>query len=222
MGFSILVRCHLYIESGPWSLASQGSSPGPAVSTISRWVTPFTYLGGKRPPHAKYNARLLLIFFPWKMSIWTDLTDRYVLEIISNQIYTYLGLISRLWNHILCLKSFAWTCKLIITTAAPMNLMTNYRLPSDNQLGVKEELAHCGLVTPYDDRDLGQHWFRQWLAAWRHQAITWTNVDLSSIAYSDIHMRAILQEIPQPWIPKISLKINHLKFPSNLPGANEG
>ena len=75
-----------------------------------------------------------------------------------------------------------------------------------------EDLTHCGLVTPYDNRDLGQHWFRQWLVAWRHQAITWTNVDWSSVTYSDIHLRAISQEIPQPWIPKISLKINYLKF----------
>ena len=37
----------------------------------------------------------------------------------------------------------------------------------------------CGLVTPYGDRDLVQHWLRQWLAAWRHRSITRTNVDLS-------------------------------------------
>ena len=41
------------------------------------------------------------------------------------------------------------------------------------------ELTHCGLVTPYGDINLWQHWLRQWLAAWRHQAIAWTfNVDL--------------------------------------------
>ena len=44
-------------------------------------------------------------------------------------------------------------------------------------------LTHCGLVMPYGDRDLGQHW--------RHQAITWTTVDLSSIRSSGIHLRAI-------------------------------
>ena len=38
-------------------------------------------------------------------------------------------------------------------------------------------LTHCGLVTPYGDIDLGQHSSRQWLVAWQHQAITWTNVD---------------------------------------------
>ena len=40
-------------------------------------------------------------------------------------------------------------------------------------------------------------------AAWGHQTITWTNVDLSSVRSSDI----ILQEIPQAVVTKISLKI---------------
>ena len=38
-------------------------------------------------------------------------------------------------------------------------------------------------MTPYRDIDMGQHWLRQ-------QAITWTNVDLSSV-FSDIHLKAI-------------------------------
>ena len=29
-------------------------------------------------------------------------------------------------------------------------------------------LTHCGLVTPYGDRDLGQHWIRKWLTAPSH------------------------------------------------------
>ena len=38
---------------------------------------------------------------------------------------------------------------------------------------------------------------------------------------SGIHLRAILQEIPQPSVTEMSLKITYLKFCSNLPGANE-
>ena len=34
-------------------------------------------------------------------------------------------------------------------------------------------------------------------------------------------LRAILQEMPQPSVTEISLKITYLKFCSNLPGANE-
>ena len=48
-------------------------------------------------------------------------------------------------------------------------------------LRIQLTLTHCGLVTPYGTSDLVQHWFRLWLVAWRHQAITWTNVDFLSL-----------------------------------------
>ena len=51
--------------------------------------------------------------------------------------------------------------------------------------------------------------------------ITWTNVELSSVRSSGIHLSAILQEMPQPSVTEISLKIIYLKFHSNLPGASE-
>ena len=54
-----------------------------------------------------------------------------------------------------------------------------------------------------------------------HQAITWTNADLSSVKSSGIHLRAISLEIPQPPFTKISLKITYLKSNWNLLGANE-
>ena len=41
-------------------------------------------------------------------------------------------------------------------------------------------------MTLYADIDLSQHWFRQWLGAWRHQAIAWTNVVWSSVMSGDI------------------------------------
>ena len=81
-------------------------------------------------------------------------------------------------------------------------------------------LTHCGLMSmmPYGDIELGQHWLRQWLVAWWHQAITWTNVDLSSVRSSDNYLRANSQKTPQPSITKISLKITYryLRFHSNL------
>ena len=81
-------------------------------------------------------------------------------------------------------------------------------------------LTQWGLVMSFGDIDLGQHWLRQWLVTWRHQAITWTNVDLISKS-SGIHLRAISYEIPQPPFPEVSLKITNLKLNWNLPGANE-
>ena len=56
--------------------------------------------------------------------------------------------------------------------------------------------------------------------AWWHQAITWTNVQLSYIRSNDIHLRATSQEILQPSVSKISLKIIYHCFHANLPGAN--
>ena len=45
--------------------------------------------------------------------------------------------------------------------------------------------------------------------------------DLSSVRSSYDHLRAISQEIPQPPITKISLKINCQKFHFNHPECNE-
>ena len=54
---------------------------------------------------------------------------------------------------------------------------------------------------------------------WWHQAITWTNVDLSSVKSSDIHPKAIALKIHQSSVIKINFKIQ--KYHSSLPGASE-
>ena len=82
-------------------------------------------------------------------------------------------------------------------------------------------LTHFGLETPYGGIDLCQHWLMWWLVAWRHQAITWTNVDLSSAKCCGIHPRAISLELLKIKIWDISLKITLLKWFSHLLGANE-
>ena len=82
-------------------------------------------------------------------------------------------------------------------------------------------LTHCGLVTLYGGKDLGQHWFRYWLVAWLHQAITWTSLDLSLVKSSDIRLMLTSLEIPQPSTTECCLKITYLKSQSNLPGTNE-
>ena len=45
------------------------------------------------------------------------------------------------------------------------------------------------------------------LGTWRHQAIAWTYVDILSAGTSDIHLRAISQDLTYPSITEISLKI---------------
>ena len=53
--------------------------------------------------------------------------------------------------------------------------------------------SHCGLVTLYDNMINLHHWYRWRLDAWRHQAITWTNVDLK--VARGIHLRTISHEM---------------------------
>ena len=51
--------------------------------------------------------------------------------------------------------------------------------------------------------------------------MTWTNVNLSAVSSSNIHLLAISQELLQPFSNKISFSITHLDFHSNLPDDNE-
>ena len=55
----------------------------------------------------------------------------------------------------------------------------------------------------------------------RHQAITGTSADFLLVQSSDINLRVISREIPQPSITKFSLKITCLTFCSNLSEDDE-
>ena len=59
------------------------------------------------------------------------------------------------------------------------------------------------------------------IMAWRHQAITWTTIDLSSVRSWGIHSRALSCEDLKIPISKTRLKITFLELHSDLPGANE-
>ena len=73
-------------------------------------------------------------------------------------------------------------------------------------------LTHCGLVALYSDINLGQHyWLREWLGAIRHHAITWTNVDISSVGSCTIHLKGIVPERVRKLITTTHLKITLLK-----------
>ena len=49
-------------------------------------------------------------------------------------------------------------------------------------------------MTAYGDRDLDQYWISSWLVAWRHQAITWINVVLSSVKSGDNHTERTISQ----------------------------
>ena len=102
---------------------------------------------------------------------------------------------------------------LYITTT----LLPNQRLLT---LLINKSLTQRGLVSRYGDIGLGQHWLRLWLA-WRHKAITWTNVTLLINEFRRIYLRAISQWVSQMIFYMMSLKIVLLKFLPYIPGAYE-
>ena len=83
-----------------------------------------------------------------------------------------------------------------------------------NLLPDLSELTPCGI----GDIELSQYWLRQWLIAWRHKAIAWTNPDFSLVRFCGIHHWAISQ-----WMPKLSLISLKLYFNNydQIPLANE-
>ena len=67
---------------------------------------------------------------------------------------------------------------------------------------------HCGLVTLYGNINLGQHWPDN------------TNPSPEP-PLTDIHMRAILQQVPKLLCCILSLKIQVIKLLPHLPGTIE-
>ena len=59
---------------------------------------------------------------------------------------------------------------------------------------------------------LGQTWLGQWLVAYWHQAITWTNVDFSPVRFLGIDMRSISQQVLKLLFCIMNLKSYTLKF----------
>ena len=88
-------------------------------------------------------------------------------------------------------------------------------------LSLEYSLTHCDLETQYGDTDLDRHGLRWWLAAWQHQAITRTNVQLLWVRFCGIHLKAISQWLPELLFSKTNKKITLLKLLSCLPVAKE-
>ena len=122
-----------------------------------------------------------------------------------------------------------WLCKINSSFPCQRKFFINYHFlrvkkwatvfyVPQNKLAHKG-LTHCGLVTPYDDIYVGHHWHRQQLVALLHQAIIWTNVDLSLVRFCGFHLRAIWELVPCCLV--YEFENCTLKLLLNLPGANE-
>ena len=79
----------------------------------------------------------------------------------------------------------------------------------------------CGLVTPYGDRDLVNIGSGYGLLPDGTKPLPEPMLTDHQWSPSDIHIRAISLEVPQPSVTEICLKIMYLNFHSNFPGANE-
>ena len=113
-----------------------------------------------------------------------------------------------------CMGKILHLCKFIFIFFANKSISTqnfNGLVASDNRplpepvvTQISDSLTHCGLVMPYGDIYLGQHWW--------HQAITWIDVDLSSKVFCGIHLRAISQEVLMNMIRNMCSEITLLKL----------
>ena len=74
---------------------------------------------------------------------------------------------------------------------------------------------------PICNIDLGQHWLSLWLVAWWHQAITWTEFDLSSEVLCGIPLSTISQEVPMNLIRNNCSRDYTSKLLPQPIGANE-
>ena len=92
-----------------------------------------------------------------------------------------------------------------------------FPLSECDQYFVKQHFSHkliVAIVTLYGDIELVQHWPMLWLVTLQHQASNRTNIDISPVSrlrFSGSYLSSISQEIPQPSITGIRLKIAYLK-----------
>ena len=129
--------------------------------------------------------------------------------------------LTRLYYEFICSATFQdnlTTEKLVIEIS--QNFILRYGLL---QMTYNDEFkngsTYYGFVMPFGNMDLDQHWLRQWLVAWRHQAIIWTNVDYPSQKFCDIYLRASLQWVPKLLFCMVCLKSILLKLLPHPPGS---
>ena len=72
----------------------------------------------------------------------------------------------------------------------------------------------------YDVMDLSQHWFSWWLVAPWHQAIDWTNIDIWSTGYSEMHFNEILIAIIKISFQKMGLNVSSARYQPFCSGPN--
>ena len=141
------------------------------------------------------------IFF--RQEIWMFGTIKSYVYLVCNMGKLIIGLLSRklqlcdsfkMYRLILSTESKLSGVQKIFKQVSSIMATKKFDILS-NCFDIIVTKTHWGIMMPYNNIDLGQHWLRWWLVAWRQQAITWTNADLSSIRFCCIHLTAISREV---------------------------
>ena len=197
--FYLLPVSQLRSDSGPrhqTAFCSTGRIRAPTLSTIlpSSSTTAMRWQAWTRTPPSAMQPILKPNWWPWQRD---TMMDSFMMQVLWNIYLTFQWrhnghdsfsnhkphdcLLSRLFSRLFRRRSKE-TSKLRVTGLCGGNSPGTGEFPAQMASNaenasiwwrhhVVEYLPHCGLLTPYGDRDLGQHWPRQWLGAVR------TNVD---------------------------------------------
>ena len=117
-----------------------------------------------------------------------------------------------LCRNLLIPSALSWNPIPISTNVSILPLIEIAAKPPVSQRG---RIIHCGLMAPWGDIALGQHWLRKRLVNRRplpEPMLTYSQWGPVKIIWEQFH-----QEIPQPPITNII----YLNFRSNNPGSNE-
>ena len=133
----------------------------------------------------KYRNGIHIFFVANKLSPFSEIVFiRYYNFIVSGRFAQTIRQTKMKWQKYI----FGWLLKMLSVYLKQFRVpwIKCYKL-FDPEL-LCRNLAHCDLVTPYGKYIyLSHQWLSVWLDAWRHQDITWTNIDLLSLLFSGIH-----------------------------------
>ena len=151
----------------------------------------------------KYAVTMMLIHrnISWKWCI-CSIDPRFFSGCRKNRSILLLSSISHLMDGTNRISSDATTSYRITIEI----LFENGNVPTVHQELKLLFLSFIAIRIWYDDICPSQHWRRPWRVNWRHQAITWTNVDLSLIGIRGTHLSPIWQEVLNISIRNTSVK----------------
>ena len=147
MGTEILVN----IGSGN-GLLPDGTKPLPEPMLTDHQWCPVTFIFGKFHKRCLKHQSLRSV---WKLHVWkfhlnfpgvNELTSQWSMPPCSYCWHYNTGTLSSLWSHCDSVEE-SGTCRF------------HLRIPH-LWMSCRVDLTHCGLVTPYGNIDLGQHWLR--------------------------------------------------------------